>query len=62
MTEKGIEPELAEISFIPKNLVSVTGRNAEKVLDLIETLEDHDDVQNLHSNFDIPDDMLDTIE
>ena len=62
VTESGIELELAEVSFIPKNLVAIEGRDAEKVLDLIEDLEDHDDVQNLHSNFDIPDEMLDTIE
>ena len=62
VTESGIEPELAEVSFIPKNLVAIEGRDAEKVLDLIEDLEDHDDVQNLHSNFDIPDEMLEKIE
>jgi len=62
VTVGGIEPDLAEVAFIPKNTVKVEGREAEKVLDLVESLEDHDDVQHLHSNFDIPDEMLEAIE
>jgi len=56
--ENGIEPDLAEVTMIPKNTVSVEGADAEKVLNFIEALEDYDDVQNLYANFDIPDDIL----
>jgi len=50
--EAGIETELAELSFIPQNRLQVSGEEAEKVQRLIETLEDHDDVQRVTSNAD----------
>lgn len=48
----------AQISMIPNTTVKLEGKEAEQVLKLIETLEDNDDVQNVYSNFDIPDEML----
>ncbi|MFH1905578.1 MAG: YebC/PmpR family DNA-binding transcriptional regulator [bacterium] len=59
--EEGITPELAEITMIPKNTVSVAGKKAEQVLHLMETLEDHDDVQHVYSNFDISDEEMEKI-
>ncbi|MEW6027822.1 MAG: YebC/PmpR family DNA-binding transcriptional regulator, partial [Planctomycetota bacterium] len=50
---KGFTPKTAEISFIPKNYVTLSGETAKKVLELVESLEDHDDVQNVYANFDI---------
>jgi YebC/PmpR family DNA-binding regulatory protein len=48
----------AEIAKIPQQYVSVAGEDAQKVLNLIEALEDNDDVQKVYSNADIPDDVL----
>ena len=49
--------ESAEITMIPKNQVAVTPEAVRSVLHLIEALEEHDDVQNVYANFDIPDDI-----
>ena len=39
--------------MIPKNLVKLEGKSADQMLRLSEALEEHDDVQNVYSNFDI---------
>ena len=53
----------AEISMIPQNVVEVTDVNAaRKIMHLMEEFEDHDDVQNVYANFDIPDEILAQIE
>ncbi len=55
----GLEPGTAELSMVPTSLVEVASEvEAKKVLRLIEALEDHDDVQNVFSNFDIPDAVM----
>jgi YebC/PmpR family DNA-binding regulatory protein len=43
----------AEIGMVPKNLIKLEGKQAQGMLKLNEILEDHDDVQNVWSNFDI---------
>ena len=43
----------AELTFIPNNTVACTGETAKKVVELIEELEDNDDVQKVHANFEI---------
>jgi YebC/PmpR family DNA-binding regulatory protein len=48
-----IETVSAEIAMVPKNLVKLEGKNAAGMLKLNEALEDHEDVQNVWSNFDI---------
>jgi YebC/PmpR family DNA-binding regulatory protein len=54
----GIEPQSAELVMIPANTVTVDADNAGKVLNLMEAFEEHDDVQNVYSNFDIPSDVM----
>lgn len=49
----GIPTVSAEIAQVPKNLVKLEGKNAAGMLRLVEALEEHDDVQNVYSNFDI---------
>ena len=49
---------VAEISMIPQNTVKLIGKEAEQMLRLMEALEDSDDVQNVYSNFDIPDELM----
>lgn len=48
----------AEVAMIPKNTVAIDERHAEQVLKLTEELEEHDDVQSVASNFDIPTEIL----
>lgn len=55
----GIKITLAEISMIPQTTVYVEGKDAQRVLQLLEALDEHDDIQHVYSNFDIPDEMLD---
>lgn len=54
----GIDPASASISMIASNTVECVGKAAQKVLNLIEAFEDHDDVQKVHANFDIPDEEM----
>jgi YebC/PmpR family DNA-binding regulatory protein len=51
----------AEITMLPKNFVVLEEKAAEQTVRLIETLEDHDDVQNVYANFDIPDDVAEKL-
>jgi len=55
--------ESADVELVPTTRVPVEDEaTAKRVLRLIELLEDHDDVQNVWSNFDIPDEILESIE
>lgn len=54
----GINISLAEVTMLPKNYISIEGEDAEKMLRLMDALEDHDDVQNVYANFDIPDEAM----
>jgi YebC/PmpR family DNA-binding regulatory protein len=58
LTEKNIAMNLTEVTQIPQNYVKLEGKDAKKMLTLMEALEDHDDVQNVYANFDIPDEMM----
>lgn len=51
-------PVASEISMIPKTTVSLGKEDAEKMLKLMEALEEHDDIQNVYANFDIPEDIM----
>jgi len=62
LEDNKIKIEVAEISMVPKNYIKITGDAAKKTLALIGTLEDHDDIQNVYSNFDIPEEILEEIE
>ena len=53
ITKAGVPTVSAQVAFLPKNTVLVEGSNVGKLLKLTEALEDHDDVQNVFSNFDI---------
>jgi YebC/PmpR family DNA-binding regulatory protein len=54
----GIEAASAELTWIAKNEISVTGRDAEKLVRLLEALDELDDVQKVHSNADIDEAVL----
>ncbi len=48
----------SSIAFLPKNKKALAGRDAEVAVNLAEALDDHDDVQNVYSDFDISDEEL----
>lgn len=58
LNDAGIEPSLAELNFIPQNTISLEEKSAEQMLKLMEILDEHDDVQKVHANFDIPDAVM----
>lgn len=58
LLDKKVTVESAEITKIPENTVPVGESDAPKVLKLIETLEDYDDVKDVYANFDIPEQIL----
>jgi len=49
----GVEPQVADVEMIPKSYVKLEGADARSMLKLMETLEDHEDVQKVSANFDI---------
>jgi len=52
----------AEVGMVPKSTVSISDKDdAHKVVRLLNLLEDHDDVQNVYANFDIPDEILEEV-
>ncbi len=55
--KKGLKYSVAEITMLPKNYVEVRDKDAQNMVKLFDALEDHDDVQNVYANFDIPDDV-----
>ncbi len=58
LLKAGIEPDSAEIAWIPSTLVPVDDAEiAKKVLRLVDTLEDLEDVQHVYANYDIEDDV-----
>ena len=57
----GIVTESAAIAMVPKNLMKVEGKNAAAMIRLTEFLEEHDDVQNVYSNFDFDEKELEAM-
>lgn len=58
---KGVKFQDAEVTMVPSTTIKLTGNEAKQVLGLIEALEDHDDVQNVYANFDIPDEIMEQV-
>jgi len=52
----------AEIVLVPSTTTPLEGKQAEQMLKLMERLEEHDDVQNVYADFDIPEEIMDTME
>src|SRR5246500_2915149 len=57
----GIEPISASVAMIPQNYIKLEGAAANTMIRLMEALEEHDDVQNVHSNFDIDQKLLEEV-
>jgi len=61
--EAGFTVDSSDLTMVPQTLVALDdAETAKKVLRLIDALDDHDDVQNVHANFDIPDAILEMVE
>ncbi|MCG8519588.1 MAG: YebC/PmpR family DNA-binding transcriptional regulator [Pseudomonadales bacterium] len=58
LVSAGLTPERAEVTMVPSTSVELDLEGAETILKLVDMLEDLDDVQNVYSNADIPDDIL----
>jgi len=58
LSKAGIKPDVAKIDLLPQSTVDLDAANATKVLKLMERLDDHDDVQSVSSNFNIPDEVM----
>jgi YebC/PmpR family DNA-binding regulatory protein len=59
LEEAGLQPGSSELSMVPTSTVEVASESeAKKVLRLIEALDDHDDVQTVYANYDIPDAVM----
>jgi YebC/PmpR family DNA-binding regulatory protein len=58
---RGVTPIRAEVTMIPKNTVHVDENSAEKVLKLIDALDENEDVQEVFANFDIDDEVLERL-
>ncbi len=59
--EKGIEVSMAEVTMIPQTTVELSGKEAEQMLKLMDSLEEHDDVQNVYANFDISEEEMEKL-
>ncbi|HET9078524.1 MAG TPA: YebC/PmpR family DNA-binding transcriptional regulator [Acidimicrobiales bacterium] len=63
LDEAGMPVESAEVTLLSSTTVELQSESdAKKVLHLVDLLEDHDDVQNVYANFDIPDSILELVE
>jgi YebC/PmpR family DNA-binding regulatory protein len=58
LEKSGIPNKSSKLGYIPKNKKEVRARDAEVCLNLADALDDHDDVQNVYSDFDVPEDEL----
>jgi len=58
MIAAGLEPEMAEVTMSPSTSVDLELEDAEKVMRLVDTLEDLDDVQNVYTNADFSDEIM----
>lgn len=52
----------AEVAMVPKTTVRVEGKDAERVLKLLDALDEEEDVQEVVANFDIPDEVMARVE
>lgn len=57
----GIATVSAEVAMVPKNLLKLDGKNAQGMMRLSDALEEHDDVQNVYSNFDVDEKELEAL-
>ena len=63
LEKEGFKPQTAEFTRIPQNTVPVNDeKTAQQIMKLLDKLEEHDDVQNVYMNFDIPDEIMEKLD
>lgn len=62
LSQAGIPVQSSDLTMVPKNTVTVSRESAPQLMKLMDLLEDHDDVQQVHANFDIPADVMEALE
>ena len=63
LEKQGLKVTSADLTLVPQNTIPITDEGeAKKILRLMDAIDDHDDVQNVYANFDIPDDLLASYE
>lgn len=62
LREQGVEFREAELAMLPESTMAVDGEHAPRLLTLLEELEDHDDVQEVYSNFEVDEDVVASLE
>ncbi len=61
LKKAGITPASSSVSMVPDSYIKLEGQQAAQMIRLLEALEDHDDVQNVHANFDIDAKLLEEV-
>ncbi len=63
LRSQGVEVKISEITMVPQSVLEITGQEeAIRMIGLMDALEDHDDVQNVYANFEIPEDLMSSLE
>lgn len=61
LVDAKIDTTIAEVTFIPQNTIRLDEKPAEQMLRLMEVMDEHDDVQKVHANFDISDEVMEKV-
>ena len=61
LADAKIDTVLAEVTAVPQNTIRLEEKAAEQMLKLMEVLDEHDDVQKVHANFDISDEVMEKV-
>jgi len=61
LADAKIDTSLAEVTSVPQNTIKLEEKAAEQMLKLMEILDEHDDVQKVHANFDISDEVMEKV-
>lgn len=61
LAAKGVKMEVSEVTMVPQTYVKLEGKEAAQMVRLMDALEDNDDTQNIYANFDIPDEVMDSL-
>ena len=61
LLENGIEFSAAQLTRNPQTVIKLDGKHAEQILKLMDALEEHDDVQRVNANFDVPDEVMEKL-
>jgi transcriptional/translational regulatory protein YebC/TACO1 len=61
LADAKVDAVLAEVTYVSQNTIKLEEKAAEQMLKLMEVLDEHDDVQKVHANFDISDEVMEKV-